>query len=91
MIIDQWYTSHIDKINEAIVIIHGKDDKFDVEINGQVMATLDDLPTAEALVLKLENFIDRYRRSVDTFDIAKEIELIKKNKNHKQCFGSYFS
>ena len=89
IIIDQWYKSHIESMDKGIEIKESSDNKYEVVIDGKTMAKVDDKNIAEILVQRLNHFIAHYRRKIDTFDIYREIEIIKQNPN--SGFGSYYS
>lgn len=89
IIIDQWYKSHIESMNEGIEVKESPSNKYEVLIDGKVMARVEDKNVADVLVNRINHFVAHYHRKIDTFDICKELELIEKNPNPN--FGGYFS
>ena len=88
VIINQWGTDHVDYHSDPISIKE-KDNKFNIVITGKFIASSENEEFINKLYYRLVHFIDKYKRDVDTFDTAREIEFMNNSEDGE--FGSYFS
>lgn len=79
LIINQWATNAASYITEDIVVKLEEKDNIKYScliINGECFARSENYNLIERLNYKLHSFIDRAKRTTDTFDIGVEMEII---------------
>ena len=83
LIINQWATSGAEYITDDIKV---KDEDIDgtdmscLYVNGLCFAMLNNRKDMDELSYRLHRFVDKSKRTTDTFDISIEIENIQSKK-----------
>lgn len=83
LIINQWATDAIGYITDDIEVKDEIENNKSVEclyINGNCFAKLEDVNLMDRLNQRIHAFVDKCKRTTDTFDIGAEINMIKENK-----------
>ena len=83
LIINQWATEAVAYITDDIKVeneLNGEKSILCLYINGDCYAKLEDESIMDSLQYRLHSFIDRSKRTTDTFDIGAEIDMIRNGK-----------
>ena len=79
LIINQWATNAvsyiIDDIKQTTELVNDKP-TYRLYINGECFAQVDNQNIMDRINYNLHSFIDKAKRSTDTFDIGAEIHMI---------------
>lgn len=83
LIINQWATSGAEYITDEIKVADEDVDGVDMSclyVNGLCFAILENKNDMDELSYRLHDFVDKSKRTTDTFDISVEIKDIQSKK-----------
>jgi hypothetical protein len=76
LIINQWATDAASYITDDIKV-QTENDMSSLLVNGECFAKSEDQNLINSLQYKLYEFVDKSKRTTDTFDIGVEMDMIK--------------